>query len=64
MAGNKIGGSKAAETNKQRYGLNYYSTIGKKGGELSKGGGFKDRELASKAGRKGGSISKRKPKDA
>lgn len=35
--------------------------LGKKGGRVSKGGGFKDPELAKAAGAKGGSISKRGP---
>ena len=47
MAGTKAGGIKAAATNKQRYGMNFYEQIGRKGGTLSSGGGFaKNRELA------------------
>ena len=64
MAGTKMGGIKAAATNKQRYGVNFYELIGRKGGTISRGGGFaKNRELAVEAGRKGGRISRR-PKTA
>ena len=60
MAGNKSGGIKAAATNRQRYGLEFYKTIGRLGGLKSRGGGFTDPELAREAGRKGGTISKRR----
>lgn len=60
MAGTQIGGRKAAATNKQRYGLNFYEQIGRKGGKISRGGGFAvNRELAVEAGRKGGRASRR-----
>jgi general stress protein YciG len=60
MAGTKSGGFKAAATNKQRYGLNFYEQIGRKGGKISRGGGFAvNRELAVEAGRKGGKSSRR-----
>lgn len=60
MAGTQTGGQKAATTNKQRYGLNFYKEIGEKGGKISRGGGFAaNRALASEAGKKGGKISKR-----
>lgn len=39
---------------------NYYVKIGKLGGETSRGGGFADRELASRAGRLGGAAGKGK----
>lgn len=61
MAGTRHGGRKAAATNKQRYGVNFYQTIGKVGGERSRGGGFaKDPELARRAGRIGGQRSSRR----
>lgn len=60
MAGTRDGGRKAALTNKQRYGLNFYEQIGRKGGEISRGGGFAmNRDLAVEAGRKGGKASRR-----
>ena len=59
MAGNKIGGAKAAATNKARYGEDFYAKIGKIGGKKSTGGFAANRELASAAGRKGGQISRR-----
>lgn len=64
MAGNKTGGAKAAATNKQKYGESFYADIGRKGGKLGKTGGFfVNRDLASTAGRKGGLISRRKPRE-
>jgi general stress protein YciG len=61
MAGTQKGGHKAAATNKQRYGLNFYESIGRKGGKISRGGGFAaNRELAVEAGRKGGKVGRRK----
>ena len=63
MAGTQIGGRKAAATNKQRYGLNFYEQIGRKGGKISRGGGFAmNRDLAVEAGRKGGKASRRTKK--
>ena len=60
MAGTRTGGMKAAATNKMRYGLNFYEQIGRKGGKISRGGGFAvNRELAVEAGRKGGRASRR-----
>lgn len=60
MAGTREGGIKAAATNKQRYGLNFYRQIGLKGGKTSRGGGFAmNRDLAVEAGRKGGKASRR-----
>jgi general stress protein YciG len=45
---------------KQRYGLNFYEQIGRKGGKISRGGGFAmNRDLAVEAGRKGGKASRR-----
>ena len=60
MAGTKRGGQKAAATNKQRYGMNFYEEIGRLGGKISRGGGFaKNRQLAVEAGRKGGRASRK-----
>ena len=60
MAGTKEGARKAAATNKAKYGKDFYSNIGRKGGKLGKTGGFAaNRELAKIAGQKGGRISRR-----
>lgn len=60
MAGTKAGGIKAAATNKAKYGKNFYSRIGKKGGKNGTTGGFAaDPKLARRAGRIGGLKSKR-----
>lgn len=62
MAGTKAGGKKAAETNKRKYGEDFYRENGRKGGRNGHTGGFAaNRELARIAGRKGGKISKRGP---
>ncbi|MDO4872319.1 MAG: KGG domain-containing protein [bacterium] len=62
MAGTKAGGAKAAATNKEKYGADFYSRIGQKGGQNGTTGGFAaNRELAVEAGRKGGRISRRGP---
>ena len=59
MAGTKIGGKKAAEKNIAND-PDFYRKIGAKGGRLGRTGGFyKNRELASIAGKKGGTISRR-----
>lgn len=60
MAGSKSGGVKAAQTNKAKYGADFYKKIGQKGGKLGKTGGFAaSRELARRAGSIGGRISRR-----
>lgn len=60
MAGTQVGGKKAAQSNIARYGKDFYSIIGKKGGRNGHTGGFAaNRELARIAGQKGGRISKR-----
>ena len=60
MAGTKKGGIKAADTNKKRYGHEFYVNIGRKGGQISRGGGFASNpELAREAGIKGGRASRR-----
>lgn len=64
MAGNKVGGEKAAITNKKRYGESFYKGIGALGGVKSREGAFsRDRELARTAGRKGGLASRRTRQD-
>jgi hypothetical protein len=63
MAGTKAGGKAAAETNKRKYGSDFYAKIGAKGGKLGRTGGFfADRNLARIAGAKGGRISRRTKK--
>lgn len=61
MSGTKEGGIKAAKTNKELHGDDFYKKIGKKGGKVMgiMKGFAANRELASKAGRKGGLISRR-----
>ncbi len=61
MAGTKKGGQLAAQTNKNKYGADFYAKIGQKGGKLGHTGGFfANRELARLAGSRGGRISRRK----
>lgn len=63
MAGTKDGGRAAAETNKKKYGPDFYAKIGAKGGKKGRTGGFfANRDLAREAGRKGGRISRRTKK--
>lgn len=60
MAGTKTGGKNAAATNKLRYGSDFYSKIGAKGGKNGTTGGFyANRELARRAGKLGGRLPKR-----
>lgn len=64
MPGTAAGGKKAAATNKQRYGLDFYVTLGRAGGNApkTKPSGFAaNPDLAREAGRKGGSKSRRGP---
>ena len=62
MAGTVEGAMKAAASNMERYGDDFYRRIGQKGGTISRGGGFaSSHELAVRAGRKGGTISRRGP---
>lgn len=62
MSGTKAGGMKAAATNKAKYGKEFYSRIGQKGGQNGHTGGFAaNRALARIAGAKGGRISRRGP---
>lgn len=63
MAGTKAGGKAAAATNKAKYGADFYAKIGASGGKMGHTGGFyANRELARKAGAKGGRISRRTKK--
>lgn len=63
MAGTKAGGIAAANTNRQKYGADFYAKIGALGGKKGRTGGFyANRELARIAGAKGGKISKRTKK--
>lgn len=58
MAGTSAGGKKAAATNKQRHGSNFYANIGRKGGVKGHTGGFyNNSKRARLAGAKGGTIS-------
>ena len=61
MSGTKIGGAKAAYTNKLRHGLDFYARIGAKGGRNGHTGGFASMtpEQRSECGRKGGLKSRR-----
>jgi general stress protein YciG len=62
MVGTKAGGIKAAKTNLEKHGADFYKRIGSKGGRNGHTGGFAaNRALASIAGRKGGLISRRGP---
>jgi len=63
MAGTKAGGQAAAQTNKNKYGADFYAKIGAKGGQNGRTGGFyANRELARKAGALGGRVSRRTKK--
>ena len=60
MSGTKAGGAKAAKTNKELHGKDFYKRIGSKGGRNGHTGGFaSNRELAREAGRIGGLLSRR-----
>lgn len=60
MAGTREGGLKAAKTNIENNGSDFYSRIGKIGGRNGHTGGFASNpEMAKIAGMKGGRISKR-----
>jgi len=60
MSGTKDGGQAAARKNLERD-PDFYRKIGAKGGRKGRTGGFfANRELASRAGQKGGRISRRK----
>ena len=60
MSGTREGGLKASKTNRERYGDDWYKTIGCKGGQAKVPKGFAlNIERARLAGAKGGKISKR-----
>lgn len=60
MSGSRAGGLKASETNKQKYGKDFYKNIGRKGGKACVPKGFAvNPELAKRAGSIGGKLSKR-----
>lgn len=62
MSGTRRGGIKAAKTNYERHGKDFYRNIGAKGGRNGHTGGFAaNPELARTAGAKGGRISRRGP---
>jgi len=64
MPGTVKGGQMAAETNKKKYGKDFYARIGAMGGKKGTTGGFAaNRELARLAGAKGGRISRRRKAD-
>lgn len=61
MSGTTKGGKKAAQTNKDKYGMDFYENIGRVGGQRGTTGGFaKNPTLAKIAGRKGGRASKKR----
>jgi hypothetical protein len=61
MPGTVTGGKKAADTNKMKYGKDFYARIGAAGGKKGTTGGFAaNRDLARIAGAKGGRISRRR----
>lgn len=64
MPGTKLGGQHAAETNKRKFGEDYYAKIGAIGGKKSRAGGFAhmkihNPERLSELGRRGGIISRK-----
>lgn len=61
MAGTKAGGAKAAETNKIKYGADFYQKVGAIGGKakVPKGFAMMSPEKLRQAGIKGGKKSRR-----
>lgn len=61
MAGTKAGGLKAVATNKRKWGDDWYSRIGRIGGQNGHTGGFAsmDKEKVRLCGQKGGRKSRR-----
>lgn len=66
MGGTKLGGQKAANTNRKRHGNDFYKRIGSMGGKIGggKGGFHADHELARRAAKIGGSVSRRRPRSS
>ena len=62
MSGTITGGRKAAETNKIKYGEDFYKIIAAKGGraKVPKGFALMTPEQRSEAGKLGGTVSKRR----
>ena len=61
MAQTKEGAIKARQTMIEKYGDDYYAFIGSKGGKAGRTGGFyNDPDRARAAGKKGGTISRRR----
>lgn len=61
MSGTKTGGKNAADTNKKKYGDDFYKRIGALGGKRGRTGGFyANRQLARTAGKIGGTKSRRR----
>lgn len=73
MAGTLEGGRQARDTNKAKYGEDWYARIGAMGGKKGRTGGFASdkvgedgltgKQRAITAGAKGGTISKRTKKE-
>ena len=62
MAGTKAGAQKSKKTLLERYGEDYFSNMGKKGGKAMVPKGFAlNPEKAAEAGKRGGTISRRGP---
>lgn len=62
MSGTQAGGQAAARTNKEQHGEDFYKRIGKDGGSVSHRETrpfYVNRELAKRAGIKGGTTSRR-----
>lgn len=60
MSGTRAGGLRAAATNKETYGKDFYERIGAIGGKKTGRKGFAlNKELAREAGRRGGLASRK-----